>query len=587
MASEIGFMLPPKIESKHVVSGYLQHANGIRFNHQRVQLIVPQNFWRKKNILSECTTDEHGNFAFKFKAKKFPQDERVNVYLNILEESLPSEGKKWRVMDRIPLEVNLSIKRNETGAVTGKLFERQKDLPLLQDVDPDEENDNYANFPIASIVGIVRGALLEVGKKLVLKVGSHFISIEHVQGLYEGDYKKRPLSKEFVADMILNWEGKARFKTGSSKDEFIYELNWDEYERDDDAEIFYPNTKTIFKNSDGKYEIIRIEVELEPGIFTSYQQGHPHFEPYLYIVASEAFYYVEAAEHLGFAHLITEQLALASQAPINLSPLKSIFDWIFDGVYQINKFGSKVIFDKEEGVLGVGPFSDKGTRDTLSIRYRNFCYTHFHPDPVTTKDDLLGLFKNTAWDKVIVPFVDGFFEENEKEIRKYWNEIESLSYNLVDNSMSFKAIKGNSNSCEIDNVITDRIRHEGELKAMRPIKDMDGLKQFMRTAIFTSVFLHSWLHYKQEDYARNLRLASLAPRGKEPNWHQNMGNTSVHDGSKILEIASILVNAKMPTLLENIYRQVPQKFLDLVISQKEAFAKTGLPIEKLLPGVTI
>lgn len=569
-----------------IFSGNLQHPNKTPFNNQELRLVTYGSILRKKISMGRATTDAHGRYSFTFSITKWTNQETTDAILQIYEETLPSEGRKKRIVNNIPVKIDLRGTSHDIGTIIGKMYEPESDKPIL--ADSENGGDFPQQFSISFILNIAKGAVKAKLDSVFLSSVSSLISTETVQNAYMGNYSHLELTEELVIDMILNWAGTKYFQPTPVEDTYIFALNWDDVERDEDVGVAYCNCTALLKKVDGKFRFAENQVEFVKGVVHTYTPKDPDFLDSLYLTASGCLFLVEAHDHLGTAHLVTEELALAAAAPINLNPIKEITNWIFDGIFQIDHFGKKVIFDKEEGVLGLAPFSSKGLNGCLTRPLTYFCYRNFCPDGPISDDDLYGTFKIMCWDRIVVPFVEGFITEKGKEIEEYWNEIESLSENLVSNSLNFKSFRRNPNSTEIDNHKTGRIKLDGKRKAVRPILSLIDLKQYLRTSIFLSVFSHSYVHLLQDKFARNLKLASLAPRGQQENLRQTLGGTSVPDAIRQLEIAEILIEATMPRLVDNPYGNIPPLFLKLVNQHaEEILAKTGFDIRKCYSSVTI
>lgn len=564
--------------SATTVQGTLVHPDGTRIKSQQIKIAEASFSWVRSSVLGKATTDMGGNFRITFNATKLPCEHQKNYFIKIYEPAWENESKKLRVIDRIPIKLVIG-QDNNLGKIQGKVFEVQSDMPILAEPDTDEGNKYPQSFDTKTLKAIIKEAAPQELKSLSLKFSN--ASVEEIQAAFKNQYSDIKLSPEVLVDMILNWGGSKYLERGEIPGEFFYHTDWNLVPRADEN-IIYPNTSLALKKEGDRLKVVRNVVTFKGGEIKIFTPESPNFISSLYWNACGAFFRIEAESHLGFTHLVTEEFAAAMGATINQHVLKPTLDAIFVGVFAIDHIGAKVIFDPIDGVLGLARFQE--VKPFLKKTLANFCYTHYCPDKPFSKEDTFSMLKTEYWGKVTVPFVDFLFTELGEKLLENWEEIEDLSARLVANSMEFQPFSGNPHSTEFDNRTNDRVIFNWKMKAVRPIQHLSGLKQFVQTCFQIATFEHSYVHLAQKKWAMNLNVASLAPRGKQP-----YGGTSPADAIKQLKIASVLVDSPMPRFLENKFKMIHPKALELVkqLDTDWKQRKIEFNLQEMLPGVII
>jgi hypothetical protein len=200
--------------------------------------------------------------------------------------------------------------------------------------------------------------------------------------------------------------------------------------------------------------------------------------------------------------------------------------------------------------------------------------------------------------QIVQKLVNEYIQNNEAEIRTYWNEIYAMSHNLVSNSAPYRPYDGVANhelwfdKEEIDNPnVPGRVTWEGILRSMRPVttnpdEPEEGafgrLAQLCCAAMHNPTIDHKNTHDSQPKWVSNLNFASIAPNGTGV-----MGGTEILDGAAQLSLIHKLTDFKSDPLVEDRYGDIYPPLIAELLAHREEFAKLGVDITEMSYGIVI
>lgn len=574
---------------EQTIIGRLLHPNGDPIVDQQVALYTTH--WFKEQLVSITETDSKGNFTFKI-IKNYREKKPYDAILRVFTEIVPSEGEGYRVIDGIPTSINIESKVDLKDLMV-ELYEKKPDLPILKT--PADPNKRPQKMSRDFSFRIFKAGFNEKIKQKLLKLKSLVsqVTTEDVQNLFGAKAPDLALTEENTIDMILNGIYPCKFfKTAEGDLKNI--INWDAYDKSTSPDLPNVTITLNFKNQKLKIKSIEVHYLGEPVLIS--KPTDSNFTHFLYIYNSVAMTLGETISHLGFGHLMFDQLAAAFFRDIKKHPIKELLKPHFDGIAVIDHEGETLIFGKS-GVLNISGLTEKGIDQILKKYLSSLDFTHFEPTQPIADNHRFAKASQLYW-KIVDEVVNQFFKEHEKEISdsSHWYEIFNMSNTLVRDSLAFEEFETKETKGEwVDNLDYSpkgRVIYKEQLKAIRPITssqsspkpdDIERLKQFCKFSLYL-VFNHWVVHSSQAKFLTNLKFGSMAPENRSKGPY---GDTKPENAERQLAVAHILTDFTPEPLINDPYKAIYKPFIEKLLKHKQAFATLGYEITKLHYSVMI
>lgn len=594
--------LDKKVTIQHI-TGQLVHPNGDPLNSQKIALFSPGWFSDTKIQGGETVTDMDGNFSIKYEWKHRPYEKQQDILLQVFEETVPSEVTlSERMIDSIPRSIPISEKVCNVGKVLTKLYESQVGFPALR---VDDLNRRPQQSTLGFNVELVTDAVAQAVKTAAGSFVKLFSSESGQKILTDKDGGVK-LSAENTLDFLLNGTYPGQFRKGKKENEFINVINWNKYIKAPAPPLLPNTTITLIKEND-KLRIKEIALELDGKVkvYTPLNDDgkeNPEFTSVAqFLYNSTAFVKGEAEDHLVHGHLMAGQIALSFFRHINNHPIKKLLTPHLEGVTEINRLGSGLIFG-ETGILALSALPPAEIDRLLKMNLSWIDFATYAPRQPISSEHRFAAGQQLYW-KIVTEVVDQFFAENAEAIRSKdtWHELYYMSQNLMKESLPYVAPEADVDQSEwVDRSELDRsevpgrVEYDGHIRTIRPFitskntpneADIEKVKQLCRYSIFITTFYH-WAVHSSQFWGTNVDFASLAPQ-LTVQGNEIKGTTDARKAARQALVAKTLVNFDAPTLVENKNKAIYQPLIKKLLEHKEAFAKLGYDVTKIHSAIWI
>ncbi len=321
----------------------------------------------------------------------------------------------------------------------------------------------------------------------------------------------------------------------------------------------------------------------------------------------------EVDEHLTGTHFNTEQYTIAVNRNFHFSPLSCLLRPHLKEVALINAAADKNIID--DYLPTATALTSQGLKDRTYDMLGMHDWKDWKPMKPLSEMHHYALAENLFW-KVVIDFVDQFFDENMEEIKKHWLEVYHFSEDLVNHSVPVfmsdldfstltpqqkeqyekrKKYYGFMYHFDFD---LPRDKVKGHLKTVSPItkrkvydeqhpEEIDNLKKACQYAIMMATYMHTWINEHQYDdlgeilySCGGLRFGTseLGVLGPESDLHIAPDLTR---STKMLWFTNFLSRTEFGFITRNEEGDVDPIFLELLEKEREAFAQFGVDIDKI------
>ena len=201
---------------------------------------------------------------------------------------------------------------------------------------------------------------------------------------------------------------------------------------------------------------------------------------------------------------------------------------------------------------------------------------------------------NLFWE-MLTEYVDEFIAQHRDEIEEHWQEIHRFSQDLVNHSAPYQPRAEDPDiealcSNESDTSDRPRVKFGGVTRALRPITTSDSpssqdwvdLAQACRYFIQHASFNHSWCHRGEAEEGGEmaycsmyLRNGSLGPESDETLMPLRK------DGIQVLTVHSFGRLVMVARLNEDVAKNTPPLFLEVMERYEARFEDLGLPLREV------
>lgn len=321
----------------------------------------------------------------------------------------------------------------------------------------------------------------------------------------------------------------------------------------------------------------------------------------------------EIDEHFTGTHINTEQYSIAAFRNLRQNPVAWLLLPHLKEASLINHSADSLII---QGYLPTATaLTQKGilarTRDILGVQ--DWC--GWEPMKAISKAHNYAKAEQLFWD-IVGKYVEGFFVEHEKQIKKYWYEIKAFSDDLVKHSVPvFMPNEQLSNLQDKERAQAERRKAyysqlysfnydlprkeiNGVRKAVSPIteaenfekaaqEDFERLKAACRYIIMTATFLHTWINEHQYD---DLGEVMYSCGGLRFGTHERGVIAPESDlsiapdltrATQMLWFTNLLSRTEYGFITRNEEEDIPPLLIELLKEKEAEFAALGVDINAI------
>lgn len=574
----------------------LIHPNQDPCTDQKVQLYLKWLFCEFK--LGETYTNAKGRCKFKFKAYPLYVGQSENhLILKVVENKLKTSSSPGFFENRentiYALEGKYAFSQRSIlePKVQIEYYEYQDDLPLLKK--PQDSSYKPYRSELTHYIGLVAA---KAQNKLHSLYSFLFKPISSLEGIVNslGGKSDLELSPESTFELIFNGIYPCDPLKTNTPGLYEVSINWDRYEKKSSQPI--PNVQLFFSFIDGKPTISSLIIQHEEEAAKKYFPSHPDFLKALYFFNCAAFCKGEIAQHIAYGHAYSEQCAIAVFRHLHQHPIRDLLSPHLRDIIQPPQLDIANQTD-QTNLLALGPLTQNGVKQMIQDELAHLNYESFTPRKPLYSGHRFAQAGKLYWD-ITKNVVDHYFREKkihhlDTKTQQNWYQIYYLSKSLVEHSLPYKPLAPYQqllDPSEHDNPDLKRKIFDDKAKALTPItesqdkpseQDIERLKQFCCHSIFMATFWHWWIHSSQKIWARNLHLASFAPKkdGALP-----FADIDPSIAKKQLLWASSLGDSEHPGILSNPNGDIYPLLISELRKHKEAFRKLGLNVSELPYG---
>lgn len=320
----------------------------------------------------------------------------------------------------------------------------------------------------------------------------------------------------------------------------------------------------------------------------------------------------EVDEHFTGTHLNTEQYAIAAYRNFRQSPLACLLFPHLKEVALINHSADKIIIHGY--IPSATALTEKGihdrTRDILGMQD----WKNWHPMKVLSDKHDCANADQLFW-KVLIKYVDDFFDDYFEEIKKHWGEVYHFSKDLVDHAVPvFLSDNLHKLSPAEKKLAEDRFEYysfqygfdttatravvNGELKTVSPITtalkfedalidDVENIKQVCRYAIMMATYMHTWINEHQYDDMGEVlyNCGGLRFGDKERGIMAPEGDLSIAPdltrSTQMLWLTNLLSRTEYGFITKNEEHDVNPAFSKALCAMRDEFKKFGVDVHTI------
>jgi linolenate 9R-lipoxygenase len=274
---------------------------------------------------------------------------------------------------------------------------------------------------------------------------------------------------------------------------------------------------------------------------------------------SADFLFQETQAHLARTHLNVEQYAIAYYRNVKNNKIVELLEPHFEGLLNINKLGASIIFGDTGVIPQASAINTADVEALLKEEVSRLNYHTWHPRLQALQD----FVSNNHYDRsaiavweIVEQYVGKFFQDYESAILSDWTEIEEMSQDLVGHSILKREL--------------------GTLK----IHNISDLKKLCVYVIYHSLFLHSWVNYKQYEDGGDIDYAAL---GLWDEKHPSFNREAVTKKN----ISQVLLTWTLSSVRYNPVMENGSSLLKDLLWQRRDEIQPGLPLEMLMMSIHI
>lgn len=557
-------------EDKKTISGKLTRLNSNPLYAHKVS-IVAKDILGQNITLGTAKTNNLGEYSIKSE-KEFDLSKGLYLVVSDLFAKHGFINPSEIIYDTIRLPEQLAHKVTESRKVEALEYADKTTHPLQP------KNSDHIRCDRRWFVGLVaQNGYDEILKNLTGKALNFFglsPSLETIEKWFDKSDKELKHDSKTLVDMMFNgiYAPPAFVKDEKNPDVLIAPIHWGRYKMENSKDAL-PDMDVVLKKvyDENKvhigYEIIEIRVkkdhnDTKPLIFKNSKDPNKSklFVRVLKLLACELFVRGQAESHLGMTHLEGGEYEMASERCFKESAIHKLVETSTRGL-KINDDGSKLIFDKEQGALGISALSQEGIDDILIdvLSYRDYnvkpAAERFQPSKENPQGDIFAKEKQLFYSK-IRQVIEKFLENHRKNIEEHWHEVFYFSKDLVEHSLPYRPWQGQNlknldDISEVDdpNAPEREKGEDGIVRTIRPITknikgpdkgDWERLTRALTHMCFINSYLHNKLHESLKKY--KLSFANLRPREvieKDPPFMGIKTKEAIDEGT----VGAILIDA--------------------------------------------
>ncbi len=321
----------------------------------------------------------------------------------------------------------------------------------------------------------------------------------------------------------------------------------------------------------------------------------------------------EVDEHFAGTHLNVEQYAIAAYRNFKFSPLAVLLLPHMREVSLINSGADKIIINGflPRGTALIAEGLEHRVKDLLGM----FDWKGWQPMKAISADHRYAQAETLFW-QVCSDYVAAFFEQNKAGILQHWNEVFDFSNDLVEHSVpvylsdkDLSTLSKNEREQALErfeyykfqygldeNHSRERINNELKVVSRitakqkitaNDVEDFANLQKACTYAIMQATFMHTWINEHQYDDLGEVIYSCGGLRFGEKESGVLVPETdlsvapSLTIAAQQLWFANFLSRTEYGFITKNEDGDVNPIFTELLLAQKDAFAKMGVDIDDI------